>query len=58
MYCDPYDPSDIAERIRLMVSDRGVRQQYLAAGQVVAAQYDWDTTAERLADLVRALRVS
>jgi len=58
MYCDPYDPSDIAERIRLMVSDRGVRQRYLAAGHAIAMRYDWNTTAEQLADVVRALRES
>jgi glycosyltransferase involved in cell wall biosynthesis len=58
MYCDPYDPSDMAERIRLMVSNRGVRQQYLTAGHAVATHYDWDTTAEQLAALVRAVRVS
>lgn len=57
MYCDPYDPSDIAERIRLMVSDRGVREQYLTAGQAVATQYDWDTTVEKLAAVVCASRL-
>ena len=57
MYCDPYDPSDIAERIRLMVSDRGVRERYLTAGQAVATQYDWDTTVEKLAAVVCASRL-
>ena len=40
-----------------MVSDRGVREQYLTAGQAVATQYDWDTTVEKLAAVVCASRL-
>lgn len=57
MYCDPYNPTDIADRIRLMVSDRAVRQRYCTAGHSVATQYDWDATAEQLATLMRTSRL-
>jgi glycosyltransferase involved in cell wall biosynthesis len=46
LYCDPLDASDMAEKIRLIMSDAALRNRLAEQGQNRAAQFSWQKTAD------------
>jgi glycosyltransferase involved in cell wall biosynthesis len=54
LYCNPYDPQDIAAKISSLLSDRNRRAELREAGRQRAAQWTWEKAAETLDDLVQS----
>jgi glycosyltransferase involved in cell wall biosynthesis len=44
LYCDPYDPSDIAEKIEMFLN-KDVQDEYRSLGFLQAEKYTWKKTA-------------
>lgn len=54
-YFSPYDPSDIGRKLELILSDETLADRIAKAARARAALFDWDVTAERTWDALRAL---
>jgi glycosyltransferase involved in cell wall biosynthesis len=50
---DPYDSQSIADGIRRVVTDEGLRQQLIARGRLRVQQFSWRTAAARTLDVYR-----
>ncbi len=48
LYVDPHSPSDIANKIQLLATDKKLRQQLTSKGSMRAAMFTWDGAAEEL----------
>jgi O-antigen biosynthesis alpha-1,2-mannosyltransferase len=46
LYLDPYDPSDIAQKVVSAVEDPGRREEMIRRGLARAAEFTWQRTAE------------
>ena len=56
VFFDPRDPSDIARQLSRVLDDAAMRAKLRAAGRVRAAEFRWESTAERtVAVLERSL---
>jgi glycosyltransferase involved in cell wall biosynthesis len=53
---DPRDEAAIAEGMRRLLLDEALRERLRAAGPKRAAQFNWDDTARRTADVLRRAR--
>lgn len=42
LYCDPYNPADIASKIRLLMGDEELRSELRARGSVRARRFTWE----------------
>ncbi|MEK7176313.1 MAG: glycosyltransferase family 4 protein, partial [Patescibacteria group bacterium] len=48
LFCEPNNPQNIAEKVKLLLVDNSLRQKIIANGQkLVAEKYDWDLIAEK-----------
>jgi glycosyltransferase involved in cell wall biosynthesis len=54
VFVDPNDPDGIAAGFESLVRDGSLRERLRAAGLERARAFDWDTTARRTADVLRA----
>lgn len=52
-WCDPLDPSSIAEAMLRAVTDEDARASAVEAGRAQAARYDWADTARRTLEAYR-----
>jgi glycosyltransferase involved in cell wall biosynthesis len=52
IYCDPYSPADIADKIRLILSSRHLRQEIIEAGYIRLRQYSWAVAAKQLDEII------
>ena len=55
LYCDPYRPADIADKIRLIVTNPGMRHELRRKGQDHAAQFSWESCAINTFNLIGEL---
>ncbi|CAM4323324.1 glycosyltransferase family 4 protein [Paenibacillus alkaliterrae] len=53
LYCDPYQPEDIAAQIKRLVSDSVLQDQLRAKGLEKAKQFTWDRCAMETAKVIR-----
>jgi glycosyltransferase involved in cell wall biosynthesis len=53
LYCDPYNPQDIAMKIDQVMNDAGLRRTLSAKGLKRAAQFSWDKCAQETWDVVK-----
>lgn len=53
LYCDPHDPEDIAEKIRLLMSDEALRAELRQKGLERAMQFTWDKCAKETMAVIR-----
>jgi len=44
-YCDPHRESDVADRLRELLTDQALRATLIARGRARAARFDWDSCA-------------
>jgi glycosyltransferase involved in cell wall biosynthesis len=51
LFVEP-EPKDVAEKILLLASDRGLREKLVCNGQMLAKNFDYDEIAKRLIDSV------
>ena len=57
LYCDPYNPRDIADKLVLLMKDEGLRTSLRQKGLVRAKRFTWEACAEKtLGVLERVLR--
>ncbi|MGE0747649.1 MAG: glycosyltransferase family 4 protein [Rhodospirillales bacterium] len=54
LYCDPFDPGQLAARIASIADDEPLRQRLRERGLANASQYTWEAAAERTMNVVRA----
>jgi glycosyltransferase involved in cell wall biosynthesis len=57
IYCDPLSPSDIAEKIALLMSSSALQNELSAKGRSLAAAYSWERSALALWRLATTGRV-
>jgi glycosyltransferase involved in cell wall biosynthesis len=55
LYFSPYDPADIRRKLELILSDETLAGRIAHAASARAALFNWDVTAERTWDTLRAL---
>lgn len=55
LYADPMDESEMAGKIRMLASDRSLRDDFSARGRARAAAFTWDETARRTIDIYHSL---
>jgi len=48
LYCDPFDVDDIANGLRTLANDPGLRDRLAREGLVRSERYTWDATARGL----------
>ena len=47
LFFDPYDPKDMAEKLRRILGDEGLRQKLAKRGLARAKRYSWETMARQ-----------
>ncbi|MBI4360083.1 MAG: glycosyltransferase family 4 protein, partial [Candidatus Jacksonbacteria bacterium] len=47
VYCNPRNPKDIAEKMRLMLKDTALRNRAIQQGRARAREYSWEKSAEK-----------
>jgi glycosyltransferase involved in cell wall biosynthesis len=52
LYCNPYSPRDIADKIRQLVNDPNLREDLRRKGVERAKQFTWNKCAEQTADVI------
>jgi glycosyltransferase involved in cell wall biosynthesis len=56
LYCDPRNPQDIADKIKIMMSDTKLREELRAKGLLHSKRYTWEKCArETLSAIEKAL---
>ena len=60
LFCDPRDPTDVAEQLHLLLEDEGLRSELVARGRARARDFSWSRSAraylDTLEDSVRTSR--
>jgi len=47
LFFDPYNPKDMAEKLRRILGDEGLRQKLAKRGLARAKRYSWETMARQ-----------
>jgi glycosyltransferase involved in cell wall biosynthesis len=55
LYCDPYAPDDIADRILQMLTEPGVRETIIQAGRERSATIRYESTATKTVQLIKKI---
>ncbi len=56
LFCEVKNPSSIAEKIKLILSDENLRQKLINNGrQLVEQNYDWNSIAQKMKDIFNKL---
>ncbi|VBB09316.1 glycosyl transferases group 1 [Lucifera butyrica] len=53
LYCNPYDPADIAEKIERMVKDPSLRSELIAKGKQRVEKYSWKESGKQVANVIK-----
>lgn len=53
LYCNPYDPQDIADKIRRIVTDQDLREQLRQKGFERVKQFSWERCAEETIKVIQ-----
>ena len=51
LYCDPYDPDDIAKQLGLLLGSKAARDEFRAAGLSRAREWTWEKAARRMNEI-------
>jgi glycosyltransferase involved in cell wall biosynthesis len=51
VYCDPYDPTDIAHKIDSLLSNQAHYEKQRLSGIEIAKQYNWEKSAQHLLEV-------
>jgi glycosyltransferase involved in cell wall biosynthesis len=52
LYCNPFDPEDIAKQMQKIISMPGLREKMVNAGRKQREKFSWDRTTEKLLELL------
>ena len=55
LYFDPSNPVDIADKIKVVLSDKKIRQNLIERGKIIAAKYSWKKTASETLKIYNSL---
>lgn len=55
LYCDPYNPTDIASKITMLLEERGLAEGLREKGLVQARQYSWDRCAAETVEILEKI---
>ena len=56
LFCKTKDPSDLAEKIKLLLEDEKLREKLIRNGkELVQKKYNWDKIAEKMNDIFKEL---
>lgn len=55
LYCDPLQPSSIAEKMMLLYKDEKLRKELIEKGNRVQSHYSWDEAAEKIWEVILAV---
>lgn len=58
LYFDPFNVDDIADKIKMVIQDKKLRQNLIAKGHQVSKKYSWRKTAEETLDLYKQIQKS
>jgi glycosyltransferase involved in cell wall biosynthesis len=58
LYCDPYDPNDIAHKIQTVMRDSSLRAQLKARGLERAAKFSWERCARETLQVIEDVLAS
>lgn len=56
IYFDPFNPSDIADKIKLVLQDNNLRSKLIHLSKTQAQKYSWGKTAEETLDLYEEIQ--
>lgn len=56
LYFDPSNPKEIADKIRLVISDKQISGQLIKQGKIQAKKYSWKKTAEETLKIYSLIR--
>ncbi len=52
---DPHDPADIANAMRHIAEDAGLREELVKKGYARAAEFSWEKTGQKLVEVINSL---
>ncbi|UCD94199.1 MAG: glycosyltransferase family 4 protein [Candidatus Zixiibacteriota bacterium] len=55
LYCDPYDVTDIAAKMKSLLDDEDLRSQLIARGSARVQEFSWDKSAQALLDVIKSV---
>ena len=55
LYCSPFEVTDIANKIQLMISDPQLMQTFIDKGYQNITKYSWDSSATKLCELIQEI---
>lgn len=55
LYCDPYSPSDLAGKIKHLMGDKALRDEFREKGLVRARQFTWESCIRKTCEVVDGL---
>ena len=58
LYFDPSNIDEIADKIKLALEDKKLREELIKKGKIVASSYSWQKTAEQTLDLLKQVEKS
>ncbi len=58
LYCDPYDPRDIASKLNKLASDGALRAELRQRGRARAAQFSWENCARQTLSVIEQVLAS
>lgn len=56
LYCSPHDAQDIADKMRQLITNPELAESLKQKGYVNLTRYSWETSAKRLAQVIRELQ--
>ena len=54
LYCNPFDPHDIARKVDYILSNPKIKEKYVELGYKQASKYSWQTNAAKLIKTINA----
>ncbi|MBP2658162.1 MAG: glycosyltransferase [Firmicutes bacterium] len=55
LYCDPYNPNDIAEKIRMIIDDETLREALTQAGKKHVKVFTWEKCAMNILQVINSI---
>jgi len=55
LYFDPSNISEIADKIKMVLEDKKLREELIEKGKIVASSYSWQKTAEQTLKLIESV---
>jgi len=55
LYCNPYDPNDIKEKIEILVNDEGLREELRLKGFENVKRFSWKKSAKKIIEIIERL---